>query len=358
MEHLTRRNFLKVTGASVALLSWPKLSHTAETIDLVPDTQRPSSRSVTGQDNRQYITCFYQFGKQALAALGGQNGLPNGPQYLHIFSHSHPGMQPHPDTAHEMRALGNSFKYALAFDVHKYKGWQTATDDQLKTWATQFREQALDANGPADYFAFNEMPTTGSITPHLRAQTAQLVRHLHNAGGGPKLRGVFYFTERNLNPNLWTGDADDFWAALDETCDLVVGEHYHSYSFAMEKTAEQYAAHLFALPQWLKATGKPAQTAIANSKYAVLHSSFYGTPITGWAGVESDKQDEASLDKYFQHVVEATRLSEFGQQRIAFGPLATKNLDPRALPVLARVLHQDTQAFAAEQLKTGLQDKQ
>jgi hypothetical protein len=291
-----------------------------------------------------YVTCFYQFGKNALEALSGPEGLPNGPQFLHIFSHSHPGMRPHPETANAVHALGSSFKYVPAFDLHKYPDWLTASDEQLKAWAEEFRAQALDTNGPADYFAFNEMPTTGAATPPLRAQVSKLVRYLHDAGGGPKLRGVFYFTERNLNPQNWQGEADDFWAALDETCDLVVGEHYHNYGFALSHTPEEFADHLFALPRWLQASGRPAQGAIATRKYAVIHSSYYGPEVTGWNGVPSDKHDEGDLEKYFSHLLAATRHSEFGRRRIAFGPLATRNLDPRMLPILTRVLGQDARS--------------
>jgi hypothetical protein len=295
------------------------------------------------------ITCFYQFGKAALEALAGPEGLPNGPQYLHLFSHSHPGMNPHPDTANMVRAKGASFKYALALDVHKYKGWQQATDEQLQGWAKEFREQALDARGPADYFAFNEMPTTGASAPALRGRAITWLHALHDAGGGPKLRGVFYFTERNLNPQNWMGEADDFWQALDETCDLVVGEHYHSYEFIFSHTPESLANHLFALPKWLREGeapaeprhGKPAQVAIAEQKYAVLHSSFYGPMLRGWAGVENGKHDLADLEKYCRFLLEATRRSEFGKRRVAFGPLATQNFDPQVLPVLARALGKD-----------------
>ena len=240
-----------------------------------------------------------------------------------------------------MHALGPSFKYALALDVHKYKSWMTAADDQLRAWATEFRGLALDAGGPADYFAFNEMPTTGAATPNLRSQAAKWLRHLHEAGGGPKLRGVFYFTERNLNPANWQGEADDFWAALDETCDLVVGEHYHNYGFAFSHTPQQYAAHLFALPKWLQEGGKPAQVSIATRKYLVLHSSYYGPAVTGWNGLTTDKYDEGKLREYFQHLVAATRYSELGRSRIGFGPLATRELDPRMLPALAQVLGED-----------------
>lgn len=321
MIYFTRRDFLKTTAAAVgAMVASPFIANADEPKD-------------------PYITGFYQFGKGALEAL--KEALPNGANYLHIFSHSHPGMRAHPDTANMVHALGASFKYALAFDVHKYKGWTTASDEQLKAWAKEFREHALDAKGAADYFAFNEMPTTGAATPNLRAQAAKIIRFLHDAGGGPKLRGVFYFTERNLNPQNWQGDADDFWAALDETCDLVVGEHYHSYAFAFSHTVDSLAKHLFALPQWLKESGKPAQISIATRKYAVIHSSFYGPELRGWAGVESGKHNEEDLQKYFEHVIAATRHSEFGKKRIAFGPLATPQLDPRMMPVLARVLGKD-----------------
>ena len=287
------------------------------------------------------VTCFYQFGKAALAALGGESGLPNGPGHLHIFSHSHPGMRAHPDTANSVRALGSSFRYALALDLHKYPGWRTATDDQLKTWAREFRELALEVGGPADYFAFNEMPTAGAATPELRAPVIKFIRYLHDPGDGPPLRGVFYFTERNLNPEHWEGESDDLWRALDETCDLVIGEHYHSFGFVMQYTPEQLADHLFRLPRWLQASGKAAQVAVAERKYAVMHSSYYGAETTGWAGVRSDQRGENDLERYFRHLLAATRCSELGRYRIAFGPLATGGLDQRMLPILARVLRQD-----------------
>lgn len=297
-----------------------------------------------GAQQERSITCFYQFGKNALEAFGGKEGLPNGDRYLHIFSHSHPGMRPHADTAQAVRALGPSFKYALAFDLNKYPGWLRAPDEQLQAWAKQFREHALVSEGPADYFAFNEMPTTGASTPHLREQATRLVRHLHEAGGGPKLRGVFYFTERNLNPAFWVGDSDDFWWTLEHTCDLVVGEHYHSYEFVMNKSVRQLSDHLDPLPKWLAASGQPTRQAIARRKYAVLHSSFYGPALRGWAGVESGKHDEASLEKYFRHTVLATRASQYGRRHISYGPLATQQMDARALPILARVLRQDLAA--------------
>jgi hypothetical protein len=63
--------------------------------------------------------------------------------------------------------------------------------------------------------------------------------------------------------------------------------------------------------------------------------------VAGWAGVQSDKHDVADLVKYAERVIEATRLSEYGQRRIAFGPLATKEFDPRILEPLAAALGND-----------------
>jgi hypothetical protein len=323
LNPLTRRELLQVgSTAAIALALRPPASGREE-------------------ESEPYFTCFYQFGKAALEALSGPGGLPDGRGYLHVFSHSHPGSNPHPDAAVAVRARGSSYRYALAFDAHKYPGWMAASEEQLKAWTSEFRDKALDARGPADYFAFNEMPTTGASKPALRGQVARLLRLLHAAGGGRRLRGVFYFTERNLNPQNWEGDADDFWAAVDETCDLVVGEHYHSYEFAFSRSVAQLSDHLSTLPKWLKASGKPAQQSIAERKYAVIHSSFYGPALRGWAGVESGKHDPADLMKYFQHLIAATRQSPFGRRRIAFGPLATTALDPRTAGILAEALGKD-----------------
>ena len=40
-------------------------------------------------------------------------------------------------------------------------------------------------------------------------------------------------------------------------------------------------------------------------------------------------------------VIDVTRNSEFGKRRIGFGPLATKDFDERAVPILAKVLGND-----------------
>lgn len=289
------------------------------------------------------VTCFYQFGAAALKALAV---LPNSENHLHLFTHSHPGSRAHPDAARSVQALGSSFKYGLALDVHKYPGWQTAGDAQLKAWAEEFRGFALDAGGPADYFAFNEMPTVGPTNPELRLQVARWLRHLHTAGGGRNLPGVFYFTERNLNPDLWVGDPAPFWEAIDETCDLVVGEHYHNHGFIYGQSPEKFSTHLFRVADWLAKSGRQPEVRVAREKYAVLLSSYYGPKTTGWWGLLNSEHDPVALEAYFRRVISAVRSSPHGRDRIGFGPLANKDLDPRVHDILARCLADDLRQAA------------
>jgi hypothetical protein len=293
------------------------------------------------ESSELYVTHFYQFGKEAIKKLGGPNGLPNGKRYLHIFSHSAPGLKGKPDTVRAVHALGSSFKYAHPIDIHKYKGWETADDKQLRQWAIEFRAAALDRDGPADLFAFNEMPSDGAAKPEIRDRVASWIRFLHDPGSGPKLRGLFYLTHRNLNVNNWPGESDDFWDAIDQTCDWVVGEHYHDWSFAVDWPLQKRVDHLFAFPQWLIDSGKPSRINIARNKYMVLHSSYYGPHGGNWVGLSNDKFDPAQLKTYFGKLIEATRAHELGRSRIAFGPLVTKDLDLRLLDPLADVLRGD-----------------
>ena len=59
-------------------------------------------------------------------------------------------------------------------------------------------------------------------------------------------------------------------------------------------------------------------------------------------GLEVDAHvTREELEKYLQYVVAATRASEFGKRRIAFGPLATTGEDPAIFPALAKVLRKD-----------------
>src|SRR5436190_14825083 len=317
MSALTRREFLgRAAGAAAAV---------AATMAVGPSVLRAAPATSSSASEELFITNWYQFNAEAMHALSGEHGLPNGAKYLHLFAHSAPGTQPRPEMGKLAHSGGSSFKCAHAFDVNKYKGWLEFDDAQLKQSAIEYREAAFKSD--SDYFAFNEMPTTGPEKPHVRDVVAKWLRHLHEAGGGRKLRGIFYFTEHNVMAKEWQGEVDEFWSSIDETCDLVGGEHYHSYEFVLgQKTPEGLAEHLFAQPKRMLDSGKPAQVNIAQKKYCVLHSSYYGPKDTskGWCGVQSTKHDEKDLKEYVDFVIAATRASDLGKQRIAFGPLATQ----------------------------------
>lgn len=330
---INRRDFLKAAavGAGAALVGCS------------------SNRGAMASSMRDpYMTCFYQWDKDSLRVLGGPDGLPNGPEYVHIFSMSHAGHDAHPEMANQVHKLGPSFKYARAIDIWKYKGWQEADDGQLKQWAMDFRKEALPENGPSDYYAFNEVPTGAEGKPELQRRIATWIRYLYDAGDGlPKLPCVFYLVEENLVPDSWKGGSvtDDFWKAVDDTSVIVVGEHYHNQKYIAERSPEQYTDHLFELARWLDESGKSPQQNIARHKYGVLHSSYYGEKATPWEGMVASESTPAQFQAYLQEMVDDTRRSPYGRRRISFGPLNTKGLDTKdLLEALRVVLRRDVMA--------------
>jgi hypothetical protein len=331
MDAISRREFLMrgAVGAAAAAL-WPSARSSGAT----------ATTAATTMAGGKYITSYYQFADEAVKTLAA-GALPNGPEYLHIFVQSAPGTKPRPRTTKVVQNCGSSFKYGYAFDLNKYPTWKEAGDDQLKAWAAEFRAAALDARAPADYFAFNEMPDDAPHHPELRRKVATLVRHLYSAGGGPDLRGVFYFTQKNLMPATWVGESEELWEVLDETCDLVVGEHFESGRFVARHTPQQIAELFDVPPRWMVASGDPRRIRIARDKYAVLSSTYYGPRSTNWAGLRSDQASPEELKRFLETLVSATRLSEFGKRRIVFSPLQTFNLDRRLYPILAEVLKAD-----------------
>ena len=288
---------------------------------------------------KKYITSYYQFTREAFKTLA-TGALPNGPEYLHIFVQSAGEVSPRRNAVKLVHSGGESFKYGYAFDLHRYK-WQEASDDQLRAWAIEFRTAGLDASATCDYFAFNEMPDEAPLHPEIRQKGARLTRYLHSAGGGPKWRGVFYFTQKNLTPATWIGRSDELWEVIDETCDLVVGERFEKLSFATRLSLPELADFFDVMPKFLAASRDPHQIRIARDRYAILHSTYYGPKSTNWAGLRSDQSTPAELKSYFEKLVTATRMSEFGKRRIVFSPLDTSNLDARMFGVLAEVIKAD-----------------
>jgi hypothetical protein len=333
--HLSRRNLLAAASAAAFNVAWASR----------PCAGRYGGGRMAETATPRYVTNFYQFGTEAMKQLAA--ALPSGKNFLHIMAHSSPGKKPRASLAKMVRAAGASYKFAHPIDVHKYENWETASTDQLKKWAIEFREAALDTQGRADLFAFNEMPTDAPENAPQRAQVAKWLRLLHQAGGGPKLRGLFYLTHRCTVASNWKDRDEPFWEAIDETCDWVVGEHYHDWKFATQWEKQKQVDHLFALPRWLVESGKDPLVRLARDKYIILHSSYYGPNGGNWVGLNNSQYDPPQLKTYFQRLVEATRADEFGAWRISFGPLVTKDLDLRLLDPLCDVLAADVKAFGA-----------
>ncbi|HEY4312830.1 MAG TPA: hypothetical protein VGN12_25495 [Pirellulales bacterium] len=337
-QKISRRDVLRVAGCMAVSSASGALAGSATQVASPTQATRPATQSALR------TTFFYQFNEQAMKALTADGGLPSGSQYLHIFSHSAPGLRNTPEMARLAHSRGSSFRYAHPFDIHKYSGWMTCADDELKRWAAEFRKRADNPDGPADYFAFNEMPTNACSDPHVRERLAKLMRYIAATGDQRGMRGIFFMTEKNLNFRNWIGEPQSFFAAIDETCDLVVGEHYHSFAFVTTKMAEEYASHLFEFPRWLIGRKNPECRRVAEEKFVVCHSSFYGTKVSGWAGVDSHAHDEKDLAKYFDDVIAATRAHPLGRDRIGFGPLVAEGLDSRAVTSLAHSLGMDLRA--------------
>lgn len=363
VKDLSRRSFLQLSALLAAELA---IAHSRALADT----------AVLGGD--RYVTSFYQFNEAAIRRLSQKNALPNGPRFEHIFCQSTPGARAFPELTRMVHAAGASFKFAWAYDAHKHRGWERAGDDDLRKWADEFRTAAFTSDAPPDYFAFNEMPPDGHKDADTRDRVTKLVRYLHDGGneGGPKWRGLFYFVEPNTNPAAWKGDAQEFWETLDQCCDHVVAEHYHTDAFVFSRTVQQMSDHLFTMAHWLADSGSAPQANIAAHKFAILHSSYWGrgySPwtslyrdlcmgkihpdpafyqagrITPWEGMLNDEHESAELEKFFQRCVAATRADDLGKSRIAFGPLAiSQPMGPAMLPMLARVLGKDAAKFQKE----------
>jgi hypothetical protein len=359
VNDLTRRSFLQLAAAA--------------TIELYAGSLRAADDANAGE---RYITSFYQFNHDALRRFRQHDALPNGPRFEHIFCQSTGGTVAHPELTRQVHAAGESFKFAWAYDAHKHKGWERAGDDDLMQWARAFRDAAFNSADPPDYFAFNEMPSTGHSDPETRDRITKLIRFLNDPGDGPKWPGLFYFVEENSRVAEWRGDSIEFWETLDQTCQHVVAEHYHTDTFVFNRTLQEFSDHLFAFPRWMRDSNHAPRVNIAQHKFAVLHSSYWGRGydawtslyrdlrllrfhpsadaykvphVTPWEGLLSEMHDSSDLEKYFERCVAATRLDELGKTRIAFSPLAIgQPLGSALMPLLAKVLGKDAARFGKE----------
>jgi len=333
---MNRREFLKTASVALGAMTLTGSKLLAQASEPIPLPKK-------------YVTCFYQLSKKSFATLSGPDALPNGPQFEHIFTVSYPGTTAHKEAADMVHAGGSSFKFGLCIDLHKYKTWLTDSEETVKGWCKEFRQTCFDTG--ADYISFNEFPPPAPQRPDMHARVAMILRDLYDPGDGKKLPGVFYFTEEGVEPYRWkAGYTPDLWKAIDETSALVVAEHYHTPIFMYDHgTPEKYADHLSEMTEFLESKHDPSIDEILRDKWAVLHSSYFGTRDSGWQGVLADKYNLDDVRKYVQFCIDSTHACKYGANRLSFGPLETREFDDRIVQVLAELLGKDARAWAKAQ---------
>ena len=328
MKELTRRDFLKagvaVTGAAI-------LGGLESTEAMVPEEPQAAVTQMR-------YSCFYQVDATSIAYYQDPTyGLPNDAGHIHVFAHSHATPYADSGLANTIHAGGPSFKYAPAFDLGQHVGWYSASDSQLASWGRAFRDAAIAAG--ADYFSFNELPTSAPSDSQVRVQVMTLLYYLNEPDAwGRRLRGIFFMTEASATPGNWTSTASSFWQRVNDTCDLVVAEHYHAHRFICDNTEAWLSDHFFAMRDWLNNSGEAAKTYIANNKFTVLHSSRYAPGDNGWHGGDSTVVSLAEFQRNLSKCAKVTRNRAGGYHRIAFGPITSSNTssgsytDPRVHP--------------------------
>jgi hypothetical protein len=282
---------------------------------------------------------FYQLSGDLIDLYANSTtGLPHVADHGYVFTQSHASVGASREMADRIHAARDDFYYAPAFDVWERDGWLTASDAQLRAWAHEFRDEAIGRH--ADMFTFNEAPSTTAENVNVRVRIIKILRALNEPDAqGRRLRGVFYFTERSITASNWDEPATEFWRTLDETCDIVIAEHYHSQGFVCTLSEAALAEHLFAMRRWLDESGDPAKIRIANQKYTVLHSTRLAPGTSGWAGADSNRTSLAAFQRALSKLTKVTRNTPGGLNRIAYAPVTTAitsaGVEPR-LMLLAR----------------------
>lgn len=326
-----------------------------EVTDLATDTPGPPAAADDAPWTPPPFTAtrfgvFYQVGVKTLEAYAE---LPRSPEHAWIFSHSHangvPASRALADQIHGARA---DYLYAPAFDLNDYPGWATASDAQVRAWASDFRDRALEAH--ADLFALNEAPTLTPSRPDLQRALARILRALNApAADGRRLRGVLFLTHGPSMPANWTSPGVDFWRAADATTVAVVAEHYHGQGFVCGSSDDALANHLFALRSWLDGSRDPAKVSIANTKFTVLHSSRYAPGPSGWQGADADETSLPAFHRALSKLARVTRQTPGGVNRISFAPSAPSITDSRVHPRIAALLRWHYGARAAAPAETA-----
>lgn len=268
---------------------------------------------------------FYQVGGDVIDLYADPElGFPRSPEHAYVFAHSHVTAE-HPASRELAERIHNArpdFKYAPCFDLNNHPGWSMASDAELATMAHDFRDRALVAH--ADFWCFNEAYSTTGSNENMRVHMMKLFSYLSDpAPGGARLRGILFLTESAATPSKWTSPGTGFWQRVNQTCDAVVAEHYHSQGYVCGNSLEALSSHLFAMRRWLEDSGDPDKIAIANQKFVVLHSARYAPGTSGWAGANSDLTSLAAFQRNLSRVALATRSTAGGWNRISFAPVAS-----------------------------------
>lgn len=284
-------------------------------------------------------SCFYSVTGAAIDFYTDPaEGLPNDDAHVHVFANSHASAYASRSLADRIHAGGASFRYAPCFDLHEHVGWGTAAEEQLAQWGRGFRDAALAAT--ADYFGFNELPTTASINPQVRRQVMTLLTYLSEPNeNGERLEGIFFMTHRPSMPANWPEPDPEFWDRVNQSCRLVVAEHYHAHGFICNNTETYLSNHFFAMRDWLYASGEPPQIEIANEKFTVLHSSRYGPGPSGWQGGDSNLVPLDAFERNLARCSRVTRNRSGGYNRICFAPLAPVHTDLAVHPRIRRLVN-------------------
>jgi hypothetical protein len=322
MKDPTRREFITLGLAATA----------ATVLARAPQAEGTTLAKLQDTILQVRYSCFYQVSRNVIDLYADpEHGLPNDEGHIHIFAHSHSSVSADPSLADYIHNAGSSFAYAPAFDLHKYTGWYTASEDQLAAWAREFRDTLIAAG--ADYYSFNELPSNAGRDARMRAQIMTLLSYLSEPDdSGNQLQGVFFMTHGPSMPAGWNNPGSDFWQRVNDTSVLVVAEHYHGYGFICNNTEAFLANHCFAMREWLNRSGDPAKVEIANGKFTVLHSSRYGPGPSGWQGGDSNVVSLAQFQRDLSKCAKVTRHTPGGFNRIAFAPMADSYTDRRVHP--------------------------
>ena len=293
-----------------------------------------------GRSGATRASVFYQFDGALMDVYADPvSGLPRVPGMIHVFAVSHGVANASRRLGDRVHAARDDFRYAPCFDMFERVPWRTADEPTIAGWAREYREDALEAH--ADFFCFNEAPSGTAENADTRRQMMRMLQYLNEpAPDGRVLRGVFFMTERAVNPVLW-GDptsATGFWERVDATCEFVVAEHYHGQGFICSNTLGFLRDHFFAIREWLMESGNAAKVRIAGEKFVVLHSARYGPGPSGWQGADSGSVSLAAFQRNLSRAAMATRTRTGGFNRISFAPVSASTTDGRVHPRIALLM--------------------